>query len=32
MGITILYGVVFSLVNIFTDLIYGVLDPRIGYE
>ena len=31
MGITILYGIVFSLINIFTDLLYGILDPRIRY-
>ncbi|MCA9836985.1 MAG: ABC transporter permease [Trueperaceae bacterium] len=31
MGITIIYGIVFSLVNIFTDMAYGLLDPRIRY-
>ncbi len=31
MGITLVYGVVFSLVNIFTDIAYGILDPRIRY-
>ncbi len=31
MGITILYGLVFSLVNVITDVAYGVLDPRIRY-
>lgn len=31
MGITLVYGVVFSLINIVTDMIYGVLDPRIRY-
>ncbi|MAS32917.1 MAG: peptide ABC transporter [Anaerolineaceae bacterium] len=31
MGITLIYGVVFSLVNILTDLVYGALDPRIRY-
>ncbi|UCH25469.1 MAG: ABC transporter permease [Trueperaceae bacterium] len=31
MGITIIYGVVFSLINIVTDLAYGLLDPRIRY-
>ena len=31
MGITLVYGVVFSLVNILTDVIYAVLDPRIRY-
>lgn len=31
MGITLIYGVVFSLINIVTDIVYGVLDPRIRY-
>ena len=31
MGITLIYGVVFSFVNILTDLAYGILDPRIRY-
>ncbi len=31
MGITIIYGVVFSLINIITDMAYGILDPRIRY-
>lgn len=31
MGITILYGIVFSIVNILTDMAYGILDPRIRY-
>lgn len=31
MGITLLYGLVFGLINIVTDIIYGVLDPRIRY-
>lgn len=31
MGVTIIYGVIFSLVNIFTDVLYGVIDPRIRY-
>ena len=31
MGITLLYGVVFSLLNIMTDMAYGILDPRIRY-
>lgn len=31
MGIALVYGVVFSLVNIFTDMTYGILDPRIRY-
>ena len=32
MGITIVYGILFSMVNIVTDLAYAVLDPRISYE
>jgi peptide/nickel transport system permease protein len=31
MGVTIIYGVIFSLVNIATDVAYGVVDPRIRY-
>ena len=31
MGIAFLYGIVFSLVNILTDIVYGILDPRIRY-
>jgi peptide/nickel transport system permease protein len=31
MGITVLYGIVFSLVNIATDIAYGIIDPRIRY-
>lgn len=31
MGITIIYGIVFSIVNILTDVAYGFLDPRIRY-
>lgn len=31
MGITLIYGLVFSLINIVTDMIYGSLDPRIRY-
>lgn len=31
MGITLVYGVVFSLINIFTDILYSILDPRIRY-
>ena len=31
MGITILYGIVFSVINILTDIVYGILDPRIRY-
>jgi peptide/nickel transport system permease protein len=31
MGITIVYGIIFSIVNILTDIAYGVIDPRIRY-
>lgn len=31
MGVTIIYGMIFSLVNILTDIFYGVIDPRIRY-
>jgi peptide/nickel transport system permease protein len=31
MGVTIIYGVIFSVVNIATDIAYGVIDPRIRY-
>jgi peptide/nickel transport system permease protein len=31
MGITILYGIIFSLVNVVTDVAYGIFDPRIRY-
>jgi len=31
MGITILYGIVFSVINITTDLLYGFIDPRVRY-
>lgn len=30
MGIALLYGVVFSLINIVVDVAYGVLDPRVS--
>jgi peptide/nickel transport system permease protein len=30
MGIALLYGIVFSLINIAVDLSYGLLDPRIS--
>jgi peptide/nickel transport system permease protein len=32
MGVTILVGVVFILINLAVDLLYGVLDPRITYQ
>ncbi len=31
MGIALLYGVVFSLINIFVDVTYGLLDPRVSH-
>lgn len=31
MGITLVYGIIFSVVNIVTDIAYGVIDPRIRY-
>ena len=31
MGVTLLIGLVFLVVNLLTDLSYGVLDPRIRY-
>ena len=32
MGITLLYGLTFSLVNLLTDVCYGLIDPRIRYD
>jgi peptide/nickel transport system permease protein len=32
MGITIIYGIVFTLLNILVDMAYGILDPRIRYS
>ena len=31
MGVTLLIGLIFLIVNLLTDLLYGVLDPRIHY-
>jgi peptide/nickel transport system permease protein len=31
MGVTLLVGLIFLIVNLLTDLMYGVLDPRIHY-
>lgn len=31
MGITLIYGLIFSLVNILVDVMYGFLDPRIRF-
>ena len=31
MGVTLLAGVAYSLINLATDLLYAVLDPRISY-
>ena len=30
MGIALLYGFVFSMINILVDVTYGVLDPRVS--
>ncbi len=32
MGITILYGITFSLINLLTDVVYALVDPRISYS
>src|SRR5215204_899831 len=32
MGVTLLVGIVFILINLAVDLLYGVLDPRITYQ
>jgi len=32
MGVTLLVGVVFILINLVVDLLYGLLDPRISYR
>jgi peptide/nickel transport system permease protein len=31
MGVTLLVGIVFTVVNLLTDVTYGLLDPRIRY-
>ncbi len=31
MGVTLLVGVVYSLLNLLVDLLYALLDPRIRY-
>ena len=31
MGVTLVYGVIFSMVNIVTDICYGLIDPRIRF-
>ncbi|HWV36266.1 MAG TPA: ABC transporter permease [Thermomicrobiales bacterium] len=31
MGIALLYGIVFSLINIAVDITYGILDPRVSH-
>lgn len=30
-GIALLYGIVFSLINLVVDIAYGFLDPRVGH-
>lgn len=32
MGVTLLIGLVYALVNLFVDLLYAVFDPRISYD
>lgn len=32
MGIALLYGIVFSLINIVIDITYGFLDPRVSHS
>jgi len=32
MGVTVLIALIFSLVNLFVDLAYGLLNPKIRYE
>jgi peptide/nickel transport system permease protein len=31
MGVTLMVGLIFLIINLLTDLMYGVLDPRIRY-
>jgi peptide/nickel transport system permease protein len=31
MGITLLVGLLFTVVNLLVDISYGVIDPRIRY-
>jgi ABC-type dipeptide/oligopeptide/nickel transport system permease component len=31
-GAILVFAVVFVLINLVVDLLYGVLDPRISYE
>ncbi len=31
MGVTIVVGIAFVLINLLVDLLYGFLDPRIRY-
>jgi peptide/nickel transport system permease protein len=30
-NLVLLYGIVFTLINLTIDLVYGLLDPRIAY-
>lgn len=32
MGTTIVFAMVFVIINIFVDIIYGILDPRVRYD
>jgi peptide/nickel transport system permease protein len=31
MGVTLLAGVAYALINLVTDVLYATLDPRISY-
>jgi len=31
-GAVLMFAMVFALVNLGVDLLYGLIDPRIGYE
>jgi peptide/nickel transport system permease protein len=31
MAITLISGLVYTVINLFVDLMYGVIDPRIRY-
>jgi peptide/nickel transport system permease protein len=32
MGIALIYGIVFSLINLTVDVLYGFVDPRIRFS
>jgi peptide/nickel transport system permease protein len=31
MGVTLLAGIAYALINLVTDVLYALLDPRISY-